>query len=69
MAIEFLIPTVVFSVLFVLWVAIPARPDEVDLASKIRGEWLKPIIVVGVFVTLVFAGMLAFVIVLDWIIG
>ena len=69
MAIEFLIPAVVFSILFVLWVAIPARPDEVDLASKIRGEWLKPIIVVAVFVALAFAGMLAFVIVLDWIIG
>lgn len=69
MAIEFAIPAVVFSVLFVLWVALPARPGEVDLASKIRGEWLKPIIVVAVFVTLVFAGMLAFVIVLDWIIG
>ena len=69
MAIEIVLPAVVFSILFILWVVLPARPGEVDLGSKIRGEWLKPIAVVAAFVLLIFAGMLAFVVVLDWIVG
>ena len=40
--------------------ALPARPGEVDLGSKIRQEWLIPIIVITAFVLIVFAGIIGF---------
>ncbi len=33
---EATLPVFVFGVLLVLWVALPGRPGEVDLATKIR---------------------------------
>lgn len=33
---EAVLPGVVFSLLFVVWVALPARPGESDLGSKLR---------------------------------
>ena len=35
---EATLPGVVFGLLFVLWVALPSRPGETDLASKIRNR-------------------------------
>ena len=67
--IEAALPAIVFLILFVVWVALPARPGEVNLGSKIRQEWLIPIIVITAFVLIVFAGIIGFAAVLDWIIG
>ena len=67
MAIDFVVPAVVFSILFVLWVALPARPGEVDLGTRVRGEWFRGIVEVLIFIVLVIAGwvgMLGFVTVL-----
>ena len=33
---EFTLPAVVYTILFVVWVVLPSRPGEVDLGSKIR---------------------------------
>jgi hypothetical protein len=38
---EATLPTVVFGILLVLWVAIPAPEGESDLASRLRDRFCK----------------------------
>ena len=38
---EATVPGLIFSLLLVLWIAIPARPGEEDLGSRIRGRLWK----------------------------